>query len=387
MAEVARPSFYEGQVLSAADLDLGQEYGRGALSRHERYLHTPGIATGLELKIDDSTGVVQLRLTAGMAIDGTGRQIVVDREETLSAEVLDSQGVLIPADTDPAVKQEERPWHPVFLSARDESATPPSLTRGCGSSAQPNRTNEIFEITFGFPGELAGDGTVAEISDGPQPSSAARVLIGYVQWDGLTNFAKAQAMPPNNPPTPYAGVRADEVVARGGALSMRADLGQTRAKRPALVLDGDNGGEMRFGLQDDKGKVVKVFSVDAAGNLFLSGAITGPIGKSSMWAESGTVTDGMLIPLPPGVPQDQVDDGKIVLHITVSPRRTADLRPPGVSAGVYIKEAFECRVEGRRVFVRDRWFEVTSLVTLGNPQLLPAACDYVIVASTAGSTT
>jgi hypothetical protein len=386
MAEVARPSFYEGQVLSAADLDLGQEYGRAALSRHERYLHTPGIATGLELRVDESTGAVQVRLSAGMAIDATGRQIVVDREETLSPEELDSQGVLIPADTDPAVKQDDRPWHPVFLSARDESATPPSFTRGCGSNAQPNRTNESYAISFGFPGEEAGNGTVAEISDGPQPSASARVLIGYVQWDGATNFAKAEAMPPNNPPTPYAGVRADEVVARSGALAIRADLGQTRAKRPALVMDGENGGEMRFGLQDDKGKVVKVFSVDAAGNLFLSGAITGPIGKNSMWAESGTVFDGMLIPLPAGVPQDQVAAGQIVLHVTVSPRRTADLRPPGVSTGTFIKEAFECRVEGRRAFVRDRWFSVSSLATLAAPTLVPAACDYVIVASTAGST-
>src|ERR1044071_1952547 len=110
MTEVARPSFYEGQVLSAADLDLGQEYGRGALARHERYLHTPGIATGLELKVDNSTGVVQVRLSAGLAIDSTGRQIVVDREQTLAPEELDSQGVLIPADTDSAVKQEDRPW-------------------------------------------------------------------------------------------------------------------------------------------------------------------------------------------------------------------------------------------------------------------------------------
>lgn len=383
MAEVARPSFYEGQVLSAADLDLGQEYGRSALSRHERYLHTPGIATGLEMRVDDSTGTVQVRLSAGMAIDGTGRQIVVDREETLSPEILDSQGVLIPADTDPAVKQEDRPWHPVFLSARDESATPPSLARGCGSGAQPNRTNETFEITFGFPGDVAGDGTVAEVSDGPQPSSAARVLIGYVQWDGATNFASADPTPTNYPPTPYAGVRADEVVARGGTLAIRADLGQARAKRPALILDGENGGEMRFGLQDDKGKVVKVFSVDAAGNLFLSGAITGPIGASTIWAESGTVSDGMLIPLPAGVPADQVDAGQIVLHITLSPRRTADLRPPNTATGTFIKESFECRVDGRRAYVRDRWFDVS---VAGSPTPQPAACDYVIVASAIGTT-
>src|SRR5262245_38687371 len=330
------------------------------MARHERYLHTPGIATGLELSVDNSTGVVQVRLSPGMAVDATGRAIVVDREETLAAEDLDSQGVLIPSDTDPSIKQQDRPWHPVFLNGRDEARTPPSLSRGCGSTTQPNQTNEAYTISYGFPGDDAGVLPPVEVSDGPDADSVVRVLIGYVQWDGATSFGDAKAMPKKGLSTPYAGARADEVVARSGTLAIRADLGPTRDKRPALILDGDNGGEMRFGLQDDKGKIVKVFSVDAAGNLFLSGAITGPIGKNSMWAESGTVSDGMLIPLPAGVPQDQVDAGQIVLHITVSPRRTADLRPPGVSTGVYIKEAFECRVEGRRAFVRDRWFEVTT---------------------------
>src|ERR1044071_1597195 len=269
MTEVARPSFYEGQVLSAADLNLAQAYGRAPVARPERSLHTPGIATGLELKVDNSTGVVQVRLSAGLAIDSTGRQIVVDREQTLAPEELDSQGVLIPADTDSAVKQEDRPWHPVFLSARDEGATPPSLARGCGSGAQPNRTNELYTLTYGFPGDVAGDDTAIEVSDGPQASSSARVLIGYVQWDGVSNFANAQAAPFNNPPAPYAGVRADEVVARSGTLALRADLGALRDKHPALILDGDKGGEMRFGVQDDKGKIVTVFSVDAAGNVFL----------------------------------------------------------------------------------------------------------------------
>jgi hypothetical protein len=59
---VARPSFYEGQVLRAADLALGLDYARGQAARHDRYLHTPGIATGLELGVDKSTGVTQVTI-------------------------------------------------------------------------------------------------------------------------------------------------------------------------------------------------------------------------------------------------------------------------------------------------------------------------------------
>jgi hypothetical protein len=383
MAEIARPSFYEGQVLRAADLDLGQEYARGTMARHERYLHTPGIAAGLELSVDDSTGVKQVRLSAGMAVDVTGRHIVVDREETLSAEDLDSQGVLIPSDTDPSIKQSDRPWHPVFLSGRDESMTPLSLARGCGSSTSPNRTNEAYTISYGFPGDDAGAVPPVEVSDGPGADSVVRVLIGYVQWDGASNFADAKAMPKKGLWTPYAGARADEVVSRSGTLALRADLGTTREKRPALILDGENGGEMRFGVQNAQGETVTVFAVNAAGDLTLSGVINGPFGKNSLWVESGTISDGMTIPLPPGVTQDKVDAGQIVLHVTVTPRRIAELRPPGQATGTYIKEAFECRVDGRRVFVRERWFDTASMTT---PTTIPAACDYVIVASTAGTT-
>jgi hypothetical protein len=383
MADIARPSFFEGQVLRAADLELGQQYARGTLARHERYLHTPGIATGLELSVDNSTGVVQVKLSAGMAIDFTGRQIVVDREETLAPEDLDSQGVLIPSDTDPGVKQEDRPWHPVFLNARDERTTPPALSRGCGSVSQPTRTNEAYTISYGFPGDDAGVLPPVEVSDGPESDSVVRVLIGYVQWDGTSNFGDAKAMPKKGLSTPYAGARADEVVARSGALALRADLGAARDKRPALVLDGDDGGEMRFGLQDARGDIVTVFKVNAAGDLTLSGVITGPFGKTNVWVDSGTISDGMTIPLPPGVTQDKVDAGQIVLHITVTPRRIAELRPPNQATGVYVKEPFECRVDGRRVFVRERWFDTGAMTA---PTTIPAACDYVIVASTAGST-
>jgi hypothetical protein len=383
MAEIARPNYYEGQVLRAADLDLGQEYARGSMARHERYLHTPGIATGLELSLDNSTGVVQVRLSPGMAIDATGRAIVVDREATLAPEDLNSQGVLIPADTDPAVKQDDRPWHPVFLNGRDESATPQSFARGCGSSAQPNRTNEAYTISYGFPGDLAEVISTIAVTDGPDADSVVRLLIGYVQWDGVSGFANAKAAPKKGLSTPYAGARADEVVARSGILALRADQGATRDKRPALILDGDEGGEMRFGLQDAQGAITTVFSVNAAGDLTLSGVIKGPSGDNRFWAESGTVYDGMLVPLPPGVTQDKVDAGQIALHITLSPRWIAELRPPDVTTGTFIKQPFECRVDGRRALVRDIWF---NTATPTSTTIMPAACEYVIVASTSGKT-
>jgi hypothetical protein len=148
------------------------------------------------------------------------------------------------------------------------------------------------------------------------------------------------------------------------------------------VLDGEQGGEMRFGLQDARGEVSTVFSVNAAGDVSLAGVIKSPF-ANDMWVESGTITDGLLIPLPAGVTQDQVDAGQIDLHVILTPRRVSERFPPGQSAGVFFKEPFECRADGRRVFMRERWFDTAALAT---PTTIPAACDYVLIASVAGRT-
>lgn len=46
---VQRPTFFEGQIIAAADLNAAVETGQVGLAQHERYLHLPGIAAGLEL--------------------------------------------------------------------------------------------------------------------------------------------------------------------------------------------------------------------------------------------------------------------------------------------------------------------------------------------------
>ena len=83
-----RPAFFEGQVLAAADLTSAVEYGRAETARHDRYLHDWGIADGLELtsvaKTDTAGKYVEVTLQPGMAIDGTGREIVVPAPVRLS---------------------------------------------------------------------------------------------------------------------------------------------------------------------------------------------------------------------------------------------------------------------------------------------------------------
>src|SRR6266851_2968153 len=188
---IDRPNFAEGQILAAADLQSSQDHASGQMARHERGLHLWGIATGLALtKQPQSTAdtppvnYVQVTLTAGMAIDGTGREIVVPADKLLSEDGFYQANVAAfgGASTD---------WYPVFLIGRDEAAAAGAFGT-CGASAG-GHTTEHFVIDFGHPGDAAtlDQQAVPAVSDGPR-SGAWRVLVGFVQWNAtLKKFADA----------------------------------------------------------------------------------------------------------------------------------------------------------------------------------------------------
>ena len=52
---VTRATFFEGQVVSGADLNLTVSYDRDAAARHLRLQHTWGIVTGLEMTLELTT--------------------------------------------------------------------------------------------------------------------------------------------------------------------------------------------------------------------------------------------------------------------------------------------------------------------------------------------
>ena len=88
-SRIERPLFYENQILGAADLTATVEHSRSQQARHDRSLHLWGIASGLELTGNDkqtAQGVAyqEITLSPGIAIDGTGREIVVPEAERLS---------------------------------------------------------------------------------------------------------------------------------------------------------------------------------------------------------------------------------------------------------------------------------------------------------------
>ena len=76
-----RLRFFAGRLLTAADFSLEQNYFRGKLKLHNRALHGFGIVSGLSVTVESG----QVAVTAGLALDCEGNELVVGTNEILSA--------------------------------------------------------------------------------------------------------------------------------------------------------------------------------------------------------------------------------------------------------------------------------------------------------------
>jgi hypothetical protein len=77
-----RPRYFAGKLLTPEDLNGEQEYFLERSRRHNRCLHGYGVVSGLEVACKDSVVTV----TPGMALDGFGNEIIVDRRFELRLE-------------------------------------------------------------------------------------------------------------------------------------------------------------------------------------------------------------------------------------------------------------------------------------------------------------
>ena len=78
LRSLKRVHYFHGKVLSAEDFTAEQEYQLEKFRRHNRYLHGPGVVSGLEVSVSgDSSEGCKLIVTPGYAIDPLGREIVI----------------------------------------------------------------------------------------------------------------------------------------------------------------------------------------------------------------------------------------------------------------------------------------------------------------------
>jgi hypothetical protein len=372
--ELERPTFHEGQVLAAADLTATVEHSRGHDARHDRYLHDWGIAEGLNLtevprRDANNNPYVDVTLEPGTARDGTGLEIVVATPVRLSEVLFDQvNGASLVPDA----------YYPVVLHGLDRDAPQPAFSEtGCGGNGQPKRVREAFEVTFGRVGyeRRLDQQAVPEIAAGPGPAGGSPwdVLVGFVQWDPTIERFTKSAHEAGGVRRRYTGVRADRVVARGGRLELRPDPA-VQAGNAAVVVGGDPAA-LVFGVYKGDGSVDERFSVNAKGDVTATGTIKGTLVTGDVRVQSGAASDGVVLPLPDGITEEQVRDGTVTLQLHLTPH----LPPSAPSlAGDLGHSPLACSVDDdRRVHCLVRWFEIGT----SNSEDVPSACDYLILAT------
>lgn len=85
-----RLRYFTGQFLQEQDFTDEQAYHVDRQRRHNRDLHTPGIAEGLD--VEAAEGATQAVVRPGTALDGEGRQIVLSDSKTLPLNAPELQG-------------------------------------------------------------------------------------------------------------------------------------------------------------------------------------------------------------------------------------------------------------------------------------------------------
>jgi hypothetical protein len=165
-------------------------------------------------------------------------------------------------------------------------------------------------------------------------------------------------------------LRADTVSARSGELSLRSRPAAGEGE-PALVLSGSVAPTLVYGLYKGTGAVDPLMTVESNGNLTIAGSFSGRISAGSVLATSGSATDGMLLPLPSGVTPEEVADGRVSLHVHVTPRIPA--------SGSGLTVAAEATVdERRRVRCRLRSYDPGAGPAVTER---PGAVDFLVLAT------
>lgn len=164
-----RLRYFTNQFLEQKDFTDEQDYHLDRQRRHNRLLHTPGIADGLT--VTAAVGATQAEVAPGTAVDGEGRQIVLKNKQSVNFPG-SNQTVLVvisynQVETDQKLGGTTR-WHelPNVQAVPEASAPPPNshlrLARiAIDAAGKVASISQDVRIQAGFRGDVA-DNSIGE---------------------------------------------------------------------------------------------------------------------------------------------------------------------------------------------------------------------------------
>jgi hypothetical protein len=236
MTDVKRVQYFDHQFLRVDEFTDEQDYHRRMRRVHNANLHTPGIASGLDVTVDQ--GASHVRVSPGTALDANGQDIVLDAEYLLEL------GGLPPGQD-----------AYVVISWRERSTDP--ATDGSGHDTRWTETPNVEGMTSAptdgvhlVLARVARQGTTVQ----PDPDLSGRRAAGVTAGDLALSTLRLRAgnVVPSAWPTfssPGANAaRLDGALSVTGALTVSGAIGgagpltaPSARLDGALVVDNANG--------------------------------------------------------------------------------------------------------------------------------------------------
>lgn len=157
--------FFKGKLMTPRDMTVEQQYHADRLHTLARFVLGSGIVAGLDVKsVAESDDKLAVTIQPGVAIDGYGRPIQVDRRTSTTLPPPEAETISL------YVRHSEQPA---------ESVPVPDEVGGASEGSAVNRAVESFEVTYrpGPPTERTGfDGVDLDAVEGADPATVAREI-------------------------------------------------------------------------------------------------------------------------------------------------------------------------------------------------------------------
>lgn len=133
LSQFEKSLFFKGKLMTPRDMETEQEYHRERSHTINRFLHGTGIVRGLEIRsVSETSDGLDVTVSPGLAIDGTGRPIIVEQVTTKSV---------------PRPNGDEAHVFIQFQEATIETVPVPDAKEAIDEDTAANRAVEVFELT------------------------------------------------------------------------------------------------------------------------------------------------------------------------------------------------------------------------------------------------
>ena len=259
-----RPSFFEGEFLSAADLQQLLVYHRDQSARHLVGAHTWGVVAGLQILEQESSGALDVYLLPGYAVDGYGRAVIVVNPIRLSVDWFNGQPsgpVQVWIRYEQSETSAVRPGFQVCCTGGDaysriaesyavEVGNLSLATRQSGISIAGEEVSDARTAlrVFNDAGSLVCDGSVPyqDLPLADEAKSRWLIPLGQVGWTNGTPGKFVTLVDPANPYKEiysrrlrrYAGVVAESVFAADKLIRLRQRTTEIAGLVDQTAIDG-----------------------------------------------------------------------------------------------------------------------------------------------------